>query len=112
MPPKPNKSETPIDIAGYNIYNKDKNIKIAQRLPGFQNILKAELTTVHGTIQLTLRDTKLTYIFIDSLNSIYLINTQLKHTTSQNDHPDKLLLQKIIKHINNKLSTSAIHTQS
>jgi ribonuclease HI len=109
MPPKPNESETPIDIAWYSIYNKDKNIKIAQRLLGLQNILRAELTAIHDTIKLTLRDTKSTYIFTDSLNSIYLINTQLKHPTSQNNHPNKLLLQEIIKHINNKLSTLHIH---
>jgi hypothetical protein len=94
-PPKPNELDTSSNTTGYGIYNKDKNIKIAQKLPRLQNILGTELTTIHDTIKLILSDTKPTYIFTDSLYSIYLINTQLKHPTSQNNHLDKLLLTHI-----------------
>jgi hypothetical protein len=92
IPSKPEELDEPNDIARYDIYNNEKNIKISLKLPGLQNIVRAELTAIHDILKLTATDTKPTYIFIDNLNSIYLINTHLKHPTSHNNHPDKLLL--------------------
>jgi hypothetical protein len=91
-PPKPQELKKPSDIAGYSIYNKEKNIKLVYKLPGLQNTLRAKLTTIYNTIKLTNANTEPTYIFTDSFNSIYLISTQLRHPTLQNNHPDKLLL--------------------
>jgi ribonuclease HI len=109
IPPNPNKPDKSNDVAGYGIYNKDKNIKLAFRLPRLQNILKAELTAIHDTLQLTIKDIEPTYIFNDSLNLIYLINTQLQHSTTHNNHLKKLLLQEIAKKIINKTSPLYIH---
>jgi ribonuclease HI len=108
-PPKPEAPDELSDIAGYGIYNKEKNIKIALKLPGLQNILRAELIAIHDTFKITATDIEPTYIFTDNLNSIYLINTHLKHPTSHNNHPDKLLLQEITHHIQNRTVVLYIH---
>ena len=34
---------------GYGIYNPFKNLKIAKRLPGLQNILQAKMMAIHHT---------------------------------------------------------------
>jgi ribonuclease HI len=109
IPPKPQEHKKPSDIAGYSIYKKEKNIKSTYKLLGLQNILRAELTAIYDTIKLTNANTEPTYIFTDSLNSIYLINTQLRHLTLQNNHLDKLLLQEITKYKKNKQSPLSIY---
>jgi ribonuclease HI len=88
---------------------KEKDIKLAYKLPGLQNIQRAKLTTIHDTIKFTNTNIEPTYIFTNSLNSIYFINIQLRHSTLQNIHPDKLLLQEITKHIKNIQSPVYIH---
>ena len=37
------------------------------------------------------------HIFIDCLNRLYVIKTQIKHLTLYNNHPDKTMLQEIVK---------------
>jgi hypothetical protein len=37
------------------------------------------------------------FIFTDSLNSLYLLNTQMKYPSLHNNHPDKTILTKIIE---------------
>ena len=37
------------------------------------------------------------YIFIDCLNRLYVIKTQIKHPTLHNNHPDKTILQEIVE---------------
>jgi ribonuclease HI len=103
------KPEAPSDFASYGIYNKKTIIKLAYKLPVLQNILRIELTAIYDTIKLSTTNTEPIYIFIDSLNSIYLINARLRHPTSQNNHPDKLLLQEITNHIKDKTSPLYIH---
>ena len=39
---------------------------------------------------------KLTHIFTDSVNSIYLLSNHIQHPTSQHHHPDKILIAAII----------------
>jgi ribonuclease HI len=102
IPPKENNdglwtSET----AGYGIYNFTKNLAVSQRLPGLQNILRAELMVIHHAIKIIIQEYphEPTYIFTDSLNSLYLLNTQLKHPTLHNNHPDKTILASIISMI-------------
>ena len=53
IPPKPEALDKPNDIARYGIYNEEKNIKISLKLPGLQNILRAELTIIYDTLKLT-----------------------------------------------------------
>ena len=36
------------------------------------------------------------HIFTESLNGLYVIKTQIKHSTMHNNHPDKTILQKIV----------------
>ena len=75
-----------------------RNIHILARLPGLQNILRAKLLAIHHTLQLLLAQFshEPAYIFIDCLNTIYLVLTQMQHPTWHNSHPDKTLLQSII----------------
>jgi hypothetical protein len=42
---------------------------------------------------------KLTHIFTDSVNSIYLLMNHIQHPTSQHHHPDKILIAAIIHQI-------------
>ena len=75
----------------YGIYNSFKNLNIVERLPRLQNILQAELMAIHHTLRLltTTYINKPTHIFTDCLNVLYLLNTQIKHPTMHNNHPDK-----------------------
>jgi hypothetical protein len=84
--------------ASYGIYNPIKNLQISERLPGLQNILIAELMAIHEVLKLSITTyiEEPVYIFTDSLNSLYLINTQLKHPSTHNNHPDKTILTKIV----------------
>ena len=36
------------------------------------------------------------YIFTDSLNALYLLNTQIKHPTLHNSHPDQVTLASMV----------------
>jgi hypothetical protein len=87
--------EKPSDFVGYGIYDKDKNTKISIRFPGLQNILRAKLTAIHDTLELTTTDPDPTYIFTNNLNSIYLMYMQLRLSTTRNNHFHKLLLKKL-----------------
>jgi hypothetical protein len=65
--------------AGYGNWNPLLKINISKRLVGLQNILRAEISAIHHTL-LTLTQEFLhepVHIFTDSLNSLYLINTQI-----------------------------------
>ena len=37
------------------------------------------------------------YIFIDNLNVLYLLNTQIKHPTLHNSHPDQVTLASMVQ---------------
>jgi ribonuclease HI len=69
------------------------------------------MTAIHDAIKLLnqLFPYELGHIFTDSLNSLYLINTQIKHPTQQNNHPDKLLLADIIKMLQERTLPLTIH---
>ena len=100
IPPSKN-SEGQIvgNTVGSGVYSPNNNTQISERLPGYQNILRAELNAILiaiKTIQTTQRDI---HIFTDSLNSIYLLNNHIQHPTSQHHHPDKLLITAIIHQI-------------
>ncbi|HYP43255.1 MAG TPA: RNase H family protein [Candidatus Nitrosocosmicus sp.] len=79
--------------AGYGIYNESKNIELAKRLPGLQNIFRA----IHTTLKIITNEypNEPAHIFTDCLNGLYNIKTQLKHPTHRNNHLDKIILQEI-----------------
>jgi ribonuclease HI len=97
--------------AGYGIWNPLLKINLPQRLIGLQNILCAEMTAIHQTLQILIQEfpNEPAHIFIDNLNSLYLINTQIKHPTQQNNHPDKTILASIINMLKNRTATTHLH---
>ena len=87
------------NIAGSGVYSPHNKIQISERLPEYQNILRAELNAILIAIK-TIQTTQIdTHIFTNSLNNIYLINNHILHPTSQHHHPDKLLIAAIIHQI-------------
>ena len=78
------------DTAGFGIYSPNKNTHIAERLPGDQNILKAELNAILIVVQTIQTTQTTTHILTDSLNNIYLINNHIQHPTSQHHHPNPM----------------------
>jgi ribonuclease HI len=97
--------------AGYGIWNPILKINIARRLIGLQNILRAEISAIYQTL-LTLNQEfphEPAHIFTDSLNSLYLINTQIKHPTQQNNHLDKTILTLIVELLKNRTTPITLH---
>jgi hypothetical protein len=80
--PRPNNKPTDAQ-AGYGIWNPLLKTNLPQRLIGLQNILHAEISVIHHTLQILTQEfpNEPAHIFIDSLNSLYLINIQIKHPT-------------------------------
>jgi ribonuclease HI len=97
--------------AGYGIWNPLLKINLPQRLIGLQNILRAEISAIHHTLQILTQEfpNEPAHIFTDSLNSLYLINTQIKHPTQQNNHPDKTILTSIINMLKNRTATTYLY---
>ena len=54
---------------------------------------------IHATLKVINKEypNKLAYIFTDCVNGLYVIKTQIKHPTLHNNHPDKTILQEIVK---------------
>jgi hypothetical protein len=69
------------------------------------------MTAIHQTLQILIQEfpNEPAHIFIDNLNSLYLINTQIKHPTQQNNHPDKTILASIINMLKNRTATTHLH---
>ena len=67
---------------GYGIYSP-KGLNISKRLHGHQNILRAEMIAIHEALRIIniLYPNEPAYIFTDSLNVLYLLNTKIKHPT-------------------------------
>ena len=65
----------------YNIYNPIKNLKIFERPPRLENILRAKMMPIQHTIQHlnTMYHDKPPHIFIVCLDVLYLLNNQIKH---------------------------------
>ena len=68
---------------GYGVYNQSKNLELAMRLPGLQNIFRAELMAIHATLKIFNEEypNEPAYIFTDCLNGLYVIKTP--HTSQQ-----------------------------
>jgi ribonuclease HI len=97
--------------ARYGIWNPLLKINVSRRLIGLQNILRAEITTIYHTLVILNQEfpQEPAHIFTDSLNSLYLINTQIKHPTQQNNHPDKTILALIVKMLKNRTAPTTLH---
>ena len=91
------------ETAGYGIYSP-KGLNIAKRLHGHQNILRAEMITIHKALRIinTQYQNEPAYIFTDSLNVLYLLNTQIKHPTLHNSHPDQVTLASMVQLLQNR----------
>jgi hypothetical protein len=97
--------------ARYGIWNPLLKINIHHRLIGLQNILRAKVSAIHHILQILIQEfpNEPAYIFTDSLNSLYLINTQIKHPTQQNNHLDKTILASIVNLLKNCTSITYLH---
>src|ERR1700738_2480318 len=49
------------------------------------------------------------FIFTDSLNVLYLFNTQIKHPTLHNSHPDQTTLNSMVKIFQNRTQPSTLY---
>ena len=99
------------ETAAYGIYGPIKDLQILERLPSLQNILRTELMAIYITIKLstTTYAEEPIYIFTDSLNSLYLINTQLRHPSTHNNHPDKTILSQIASLLSTRIQPTELH---
>jgi ribonuclease HI len=96
---------------GYGIWNPLLKINLLQRLIGLQNILRAKISAIHHTLQILIQEfpNEPAHIFTNSLNSFYLINTQIIHPTQQNNHPDKTILASIVNMLKNRTATTYLY---
>jgi ribonuclease HI len=104
MKPKEiNPGEWRRERARYGTYSP-KGLNISKRVHGHQNILRAEMIAIHRILRIinTLYPNKPAYIFIDSLNVLYLLNTQIKHPTLHNSHTDQITLATMVQLLQNR----------
>ena len=97
--------------AGYGIYNPTKEIKLAKRLHGLQNIIRAEMMAIHKTLQIITTNyaNEPAHIFTDCINVLYLLNTQITHPTLHNSHPDQTILISMVQMILNRTQITTFH---
>ena len=69
------------------------------------------MTAIHHTLHLltTTYCDEPTHIFTNCLNVLYLLNTQNKHPTLHNSHPDKNILEPMIKMLQSRTQTTTLH---
>ena len=87
------------NTTGSGVYSSANNLRIVERLPCLQNILRAELNAILIAIQGTQHHTQDTHIFTNSLDTICLIHNHIRHPSSQHNYLDKLLITAIVNHI-------------
>ena len=49
------------------------------------------------------------HIFIDYLNGLYVIKTQIKHPTLHNNHPNKTILQEIVNLLQQRTQPTTLY---
>jgi hypothetical protein len=99
------------ETSSYGIFNSPKNIAISKRLLGLQNILHTELTAIHHPLTLINANFPMehAYIFTDSLNSLFLLHTQIQKPTSHLNHPDKVMSASIVSLMQNRTQPLFLH---
>ena len=97
--------------AGYGIYNPFKDLEIAKRFHGLQNIPQAKMMAIHQTLQLHNKTYKneTTHTFTYYLNVLYLLNTQIKHLILHNSHPNKNIPEDMIKMLISCTQITTLH---
>jgi hypothetical protein len=62
------------------------------------------MMAIHKTLQIinTQYPNEPAYIFTNSLNVLYLLNTQIKHPTQHNSHPDQVTLASMVQLLQNR----------
>jgi hypothetical protein len=62
------------------------------------------MIVIHETLQIinSQYPNEPAYIFTDSLNVLYLLNTQIKHPTLHNSHPDQVTLASMVQLLQNR----------
>ena len=96
---------------GYGVYNQYKNLEIAVRLPGLQNIFRVELMAIYATLKIINEEypNEPVHIFTDFLNGLYIIKTQIKHRIMHNNHPDKTILQEIVELLQQRTQLTTLY---
>jgi surface antigen len=66
---------------------------------------------IHKTLRLitTKYANESAHIFTDCLNCIYVINTQIKHSTHHNNHADKTILTSMVEMLKNRTQPTTIY---
>ena len=97
--------------AAYGIYNEYKQLEISKRLHGLQNILHAELIALYDTIKMSLDlyQDKPIHIFTDSLNSLYLLNIQIRHPSLHTNHPNKTILSDMVQMLQERTNILTVY---
>ena len=93
------------------MYNQHKNLELAVRLPGLQNIFRAELMAIHTALKkiIEVYPNEPAHIYTDCLNGLYVIKTQIKHLTLHNNHPDKTILQEIVEILQQRTQPTTLY---
>ena len=66
---------------------------------------------IHATLKIINEEypNELAHIFTDYLNGLYVIKTQIKHLTLHNNHPDKTILQEIVKLLQQRTQPTTLY---
>ena len=77
----------------------------------YKQVFRTVLMAIYKTLRIitTKYPNEPAYIFTDCLNCIYVINTQIKHPTQQNNHADKTILKDIAKMLENRTQFTTIY---
>ena len=96
---------------GYGVYNQYKNLELAIRLLGLQKKFRAKLMTIHATLKIINEEypNEPAHTFIDCLNGLYVIKTQIKHLTLHNNHLDKTILQEIVELLQQRTQPTTLY---
>ena len=75
------------NATGSGVYSPNNNTRIAEKLPGYQNIqLRAKLNAIFIAIKNINSTQQDIHIFTYSLNNLYMIHKHIQHPTSQHHH--------------------------
>ena len=96
---------------GYGVYNQYKNLELAVSLPRLQSIFRVEFMAIHTTLKIINEEypNESAHIFIDCLNGLYVIKTQIKHLTLHNNHPNTTILQEIVKLLQQRTQPTTLY---
>lgn len=87
------------NVVGSRIFSPNNDLCIVERLLRHPNILGAYLYDLLIALTTTKDQSQDTFIFTNSLNSIFLINNHIHQPLSQHNHLDKLLILAIAHQI-------------